>query len=309
MAQAIKVKIAGREAGRTRGVRKSGGTYARLRILLSDIGSECGNKKGRRVQMSLNGKVAIVTGGGRGIGRAIARRFAAEGAAVVIAARTVAQLESTAREIESAGGRAAWIASDVSREKDAEKIVQTAREKFGRVDILVNNAGIYGPVKPIEEITAEEWDTVMAANLRGAFLMTRAALPTMYGRGGAILNISSVAARAAIPWGAAYAATKAGLLGLTRTTAAEGAQRGVRANAVLPGPVPETDMSQELGAALSARTGIDGVVMFKDFLKGILQGRPQTTAEIAAAALFLVSDQASAITGQSLSVDGGMSFC
>ncbi|HLW98537.1 MAG TPA: SDR family NAD(P)-dependent oxidoreductase [Candidatus Acidoferrales bacterium] len=260
--------------------------------------------------MSLNGKVAIVTGGGRGIGRAIARRFASEGAAVVITARTRAQLESTAKEIESAGGRAAWIAADVSREEDAARIVEAARKTFGGVDILVNNAGIYGPVKPIEEITASDWESVMAANLRGAFLMTRAALPAMYGRGGgAILNISSVAARAAIPWGAAYATSKAGLLGLTRTTAAEGAQHGVRANAVLPGPVPETDMSQELGAALSARTGIDGAVMFKDFLKGILQGRPQTTAEIAAAALFLVSDQASAITGQSLSVDGGMSFC
>jgi len=260
--------------------------------------------------MILKDKVAIVTGGGRGIGRAIAQRFASEGAAVVIAARSADQLARTAKEITSSGGRAAWVQGDVAREEDAARIVEAAGKTFGGVDILVNNAGIYGPVKPIEEIAATDWDSVMAANLRGAFLMTRAALPAMYGRGsGAILNISSVAARAAIPWGAAYATTKAGLLGLTRTTAAEGAQRGVRANAVLPGPVPETEMSQELGAALSARTGIDAEVMFKDFLRGILQGRPQTTAEIAAAALFLVSDQASAITGQSLSVDGGMSFC
>lgn len=260
--------------------------------------------------MSLKEKVAIVTGGGRGIGRAIARRFAAEGAAVVIAARTAAQLESTAKEIEAGKGRVAWIAADVSSEKDAARIVKTAREKFGRVDILVNNAGIYGPVKPIEEITVEEWDSVIAVQLRGAFLMTRFALPEMYARGGgAIVNVSSIAARAAYPWGAAYAAAKAGLLGLTRTAAAEGAQRGVRVNAILPGPVPETEMSQQLGLALSARVGVPPDVMFKDFMRSILQGRPQTADEIASAALFLASDQASAITGQALNVDGGMFFC
>jgi NAD(P)-dependent dehydrogenase (short-subunit alcohol dehydrogenase family) len=260
--------------------------------------------------MQLKGKVAIVTGGGRGIGRAIAQRFTAEGAAVLLAARTAAQLEQTVKEIGSAGGRAASVTADVTLEEDAARIVHAEREQFGRVDILVNNAGIYGPVAPIEDITPAEWDSVLAVHLRGAFLMTRLALPEMYAReGGAILNISSVAARAAYPWGAAYATAKAGLLGLTRTTAAEGARRGVRANAILPGPVPETEMSQELGRGLAARTGRDSGEMFKEFLNGILQGRPQTTAEIAAAALFLVSDQASAITGQALSVDGGMSFC
>jgi len=260
--------------------------------------------------MMLADEVAIVTGGGRGIGRAIARRFAVEGASVVIAARTESQLASVAKEIEGAGGRVAWVAADVSSEKDAERIVRTAREKFGHVGILVNNAGIYGPVKPIEEVSAAEWDGVIATHLRGAFLMTRAALPELYLQGrGAVLNISSVAARAAFPWGAAYSTAKAGLLGLTRTTAAEGVKRGVRANAILPGPVAETEMSQELGRKLAERTGRDGEEMFKEFLNGILQGRPQTADEIAAAAVFLVSDQASAITGQALSVDGGMSFC
>jgi NAD(P)-dependent dehydrogenase (short-subunit alcohol dehydrogenase family) len=259
--------------------------------------------------MVFSEKVAIVTGGGRGIGRAIAQRFAAEGARVVIASRTAEQLTQTAKKIEAAGGRAAWVAADVAREEDAARIVRAALEKFGRVDILVNNAGIYGPVKPIEEIEPAEWDRVIAVQLRGAFLMTRLALPEMYSRGGgAILNISSVAARMAYTWGAAYSTSKTGLLGLTRTTAAEGAKKGVRANALLPGPV-ETEMSQELGRGLAARTGGDAEAMFKDFLGGILQGRPQTVDEIASAALFLVSDAASAITGQALSVDGGMSFC
>ncbi|MGH9593224.1 MAG: SDR family NAD(P)-dependent oxidoreductase, partial [Bryobacteraceae bacterium] len=252
----------------------------------------------------------IVTGGGRGIGRAIAQRFAAEGASVVLGARTAEQLEKTVREIASAGGRAAWIAGDLSQGADCEKLLHKARERFGAVDILVNNAGVYGPVKPIEEITVAEWDSVLENNLRVAFLMTRLVLPEFYARGGgAIVNISSVAAKAALPWGAAYSASKAALLALTRTTAAEGARQGVRANAICAGPVPETEMSQELGRALGGRAGRDPEAMFQEFLQNILQGRPQTGAEIAAAALFLAGGQSSAITGQALNVDGGMSFC
>jgi NAD(P)-dependent dehydrogenase (short-subunit alcohol dehydrogenase family) len=200
--------------------------------------------------------------------------------------------------------------ADVSREEDAEMILSVAREEFGGASILVNNAGIYGPVKPIEEISVAEWDEVIATHLRGAFLLTRAVLREMYAKGGgAIVNISSVAARSAFPWGAAYATAKTGLLGLTRTTAAEGAKRGVRANAILPGPVAETDMWQELNGKLAERSGQEAAAVFKNVLGGILQGRPQTADEIAAAAAFLASDQASAITGQALSVDGGMSFC
>jgi NAD(P)-dependent dehydrogenase (short-subunit alcohol dehydrogenase family) len=262
------------------------------------------------MHMMLADEVAIVTGGGRGIGRAIAKRFAAEGASVVITARTALQLESVAKEIADAGGDAAWVVADVSREEDVEMILNVAREEFGGVSILVNNAGIYGPVKPIEEISVTEWDEVIATHLRGAFLLTRAVLREMYAKGGgAILNISSIAARSAFPWGAAYATAKTGLLGLTRTTAAEGAKRGVRANAILPGPVAETDMWQELNGKLADRSGQDVAAVFKNVLGGILQGRPQTADEIAAAAAFLASDQASAITGQALSVDGGMSFC
>ncbi|MFZ0821935.1 MAG: SDR family NAD(P)-dependent oxidoreductase [Candidatus Acidiferrales bacterium] len=255
-------------------------------------------------------RVAIVTGGGRGIGRAIARRFGMEGASVVIAARTSEQLVSVVRDIEEHDGKAVAVTADVSREEDVARVMRMAEEIYGGADILVNNAGIYGPVAPIEEIAPADWDRVLAVQLRGAFLMTRAALPMMYARNwGAIVNISSVAARMAYTWGAAYATSKAGLLGLTRTTAAEGARHGVRANAILPGPVPETEMSQELGRGLAARTGGDPEQMFKAYVQTILQGRPQTADEIAAAALFLASDQASAITGQALSVDGGMSFC
>jgi NAD(P)-dependent dehydrogenase (short-subunit alcohol dehydrogenase family) len=260
--------------------------------------------------MLLPGKIAVVTGGGRGIGRAIARRFAAEGAAVLVAARTESEVRAVAAEIESAGGRAAYVTADVSREADCTHIVSVAENRLGGgVGVLVNCAGDYGPVKPVEEIAPEEWDRVIATHLRGAFLLTRLVLPGMYARGaGVILNISSISAKAAFPWGAPYAAAKAGMLALTRITAAESARRGVRVNAICPGPVTETKMSQELGIAIGARLGLSPEAELKQFLESILQGRGQTVGEIAAAAAFLASDQASAITGQSLNVDGGAVF-
>jgi NAD(P)-dependent dehydrogenase (short-subunit alcohol dehydrogenase family) len=259
--------------------------------------------------MLLKGQVAIVTGGGRGIGRAIARKFAAEGAAVAVAARTVQEIEEVAAEIQKDGGKAAAIAADVSREEDCEKIVRATRAAFGAIHLLVNNAGIYGPVRPAEKITPREWDEVIAVNLRGPFLLSRLVLPEMYERGsGAILNISSVAAKAAFQLNSPYAASKAALIGLTHTLAAEAARRGVRVNALSPGPVTETRMSQELGRALVDYFQADREKLFAEMLKGILQGRPQTADEIASAALFLISDQSSAITGQTLNVDGGMAF-
>jgi NAD(P)-dependent dehydrogenase (short-subunit alcohol dehydrogenase family) len=259
--------------------------------------------------MKLKDKVAIVTGSGRGIGRAIAKKFAAEGAAVMVTARTAAECEAVAREITATARRAVAVPADVGQIADCQRLVTAARKTFGRVDILVNNAGIYGPVKPIEEISPEEWDTTQAVNLRSAFLLTKLVLPEMYARkSGAIVNISSISAKAAFPWGSAYAAGKAGLLAMTRIVAAEAARQGVRVNAICPGPVFETKLSQDLGAVLSARLGIDNETQKAGFIQQVLQGRPQTAEEIAAAALFLASDEASAITGQSLNVDGGLVF-
>lgn len=259
--------------------------------------------------MLLSGQVAIITGGGRGIGRAIAHRFAQEGAAIVLAARTQSQIESVAAELKAAGQKAAAVPADVSRQVACEAVVQAALKQFGRIDILVNDAGILGPVKSVEEISPKEWDEVIAVNLRGPFLLTRLVLPGMYQRGsGAIINISSVAAKAAFQWNGPYAASKAGLVGFTRTVAAEAARKGVRVNAICPGPVPETEMSQSLGKALAERLHSDPDALFKGFLERILQGKPQTAADVADAALFLASSQSVAITGQTLNVDGGMSF-
>jgi NAD(P)-dependent dehydrogenase (short-subunit alcohol dehydrogenase family) len=259
--------------------------------------------------MLLAGQVAVVTGAGRGIGRAIARRFAAEGASVLVTSRTAAQAESVAKEIQAQGGKAAYLAADVGREADCERIVRAAREVLGPIDILVNNAGIFGPVKPVEEVQPAEWDEVLATNLRGPFLLCRLVMPEMYKRGsGNILNIVSVAAKAAFQWNSPYAASKAGLVGLTRTLAAEAARKGVRVNALSPGPVSETKMAQDFGRALAERMGTKQEEVLQQFVQGILQGRPQTAEEIASAAVFLVSNQASAITGQALNVDGGMAF-
>ncbi|MGA7922068.1 MAG: SDR family NAD(P)-dependent oxidoreductase [Candidatus Acidiferrales bacterium] len=260
--------------------------------------------------MLLKGQVALVTGGGRGIGRAIARKFAAAGAAIVISARSENEAKQAAAEIENDGGRAAFVVADVSSESHCETIVNDARRAFGAIHILVNNAGILGPVKPVESLSPAAWDEVMAINLRGPFLLARLVLPEMYQRGsGVILNIISVAAKVAFPLNSAYATSKAGLMGLTRTLAAEGARKGVRVNALGPGPVDHTKMFQELGHGLAEHFKADSETLSKEIYEQILQGRPQTTDEIAAAALFLVSDQSSAITGQTLNVDGGMAFC
>jgi len=260
--------------------------------------------------MLLKEKVAVITGGGRGIGRAIALKFAAEGALVAIAARTRVEIDAVAQEVRAAGGRALALAADVADEPQCRSLVEAAKAQFGRVDILVNNAGEYGPVKPVEEIAPAEWDRVIAVHLRGAYLLTRLVLPEMYARGsGVILNISSLSAKSAFAWGSPYASAKAGMLGLTRVVAAEAARKGVRVNALCPGPVTETKMSKDLGQTLAERLGVSREAQLQGFLETILQGRGQTAAEIAAAALFLCSDQASAITGQALNVDGGAAFC
>jgi NAD(P)-dependent dehydrogenase (short-subunit alcohol dehydrogenase family) len=253
--------------------------------------------------------VAIVTGAGRGIGRAIALRFAEEGADIVVTARSERELRSVAAEIEKAGRRAAAVAADVGTESDCEKIVAAARNAFGVIDILVNNAGILGPVKTIQEITAVEWDEVIRTNLRGPFLMSRLVLPEMYQRGsGTILNITSVAGKAAFSMGGPYAASKAALASLTRTLASEGAAKGVRVNALSPGPVAETKMIEELTGNLAAHFQTEADQVLRQMAQGSLQKRPRTTGEVAAAAAFLVSDDASGITGQTLNVDGGMAF-
>ena len=257
----------------------------------------------------LEGKVALITGSGRGIGRAIAHLFAKEGSSVFLTARTERELAVTAAEITSSGGQAAFVTADLIRESDCEAIVEAARRKFSRIDILVNNAGHYGPVVPVEDYPLAEFDKVIAVHLRAAFLLSKLVLPEMYEHdSGVILNISSLSAKSAFSWGSAYAAAKAGMLGLTRVTAAEAARKGVRVNALCPGPVTETQMSKDLGSVLAEKLCVSKEEQLNGFLNTLFQGRAQTAEEIARAALFLCSDQSSAITGQSINVDGGAAF-
>jgi len=259
--------------------------------------------------MLLQNKVALITGSGRGIGCAMAKLFAQEGARVFLTARTEAELAATAKEIFSSRGQAAYVTADLTGEADCSRVVAAAREKFTRIDILVNNAGHYGPVVPVEDYPLEEFDKVIAVHLRATFVLSKLVLPEMYGRkSGIILNISSLSAKSAFGWGSAYAAAKAGMLGLTRVMAAESARQGVRVNAICPGPVTETAMSKELGKTLAEKLGVSPEEQLKGFLNSILQGRGQTAMEIAQAALFLCSDMSTAIVGQSINVDGGAAF-
>ena len=259
--------------------------------------------------MLLEDKVALITGSGRGIGRAAAKLFAEHGASILLTARTEAQLAAVANEIRSAGGKADFATADLATETGCEKIVAAARAKFGRIDILVNNAGHYGPVVPVEEYPLAEFDRVIAVHLRAAFILSKLVLPEMYSRkSGIILNISSLSAKAAYAWGSAYAAAKAGMVGLTRVMAAEAARQGVRVNAICPGPVTETEMSKDLGKTLAKRLGVSPEEQLKGFLSSIPQRRGQTALEIAQAALFLCSEMSSAMVGQSINVDGGIAF-
>lgn len=194
--------------------------------------------------MRLRGRAAIVTGGGRGIGRAVALALAEEGAAMVIASRTREELMRVAGEIDERGGRCIWLVADVRSERDVKRLVEEAVDGFGGVDILINNAGV-GLRKPLLETTEEEWDAVIDTNLKGVYLCTRTVLPGMISRGrGVIVNISSGAGRHGFPELAAYCASKFGVVGFTQAVADEVADKGVRVYCLCPGGV-DTGMYRE----------------------------------------------------------------
>ncbi|WP_337289747.1 3-oxoacyl-[acyl-carrier-protein] reductase [Candidatus Methylomirabilis sp.] len=244
--------------------------------------------------IELKGKVAIVTGGSRGIGRAIALKLAAEGANVAICGRNLETAEGVVAEIEAVGATGAAVAADISRESDAEGLIQASIKRFGRLDILVNNAGITRDGLLIR-MKEEDWDTVLDVNLKGAFFTTRAALrPMLRAQSGRIVNISSVAGTMGIPGQANYSAAKAGLIGFTKAVAREVASRSITVNAVAPGFI-ETEMT----AVLSEDRR-------RTYLSQIPMGRFGDPAEVAALVSFLVSKAASYITGQIITIDGGL---
>ena len=244
--------------------------------------------------IGLEGKVAVITGGSRGIGRAIAMRLSAEGAKVAICGRNLEAAEEVVAEIEAAGATGMAVAADVSRESDAEALTQASITRFGRLDILVNNAGITkdGLLVRMKE---EDWDTVLDVNLKGAFFTTRAALrPMLRARGGRIVNISSIAGTMGIPGQANYSAAKAGLIGFTKAVAKEVASRSITVNAVAPGFI-ETEMTAVLPEDRK-----------RIYLSQIPIGRFGDPTEVAALVSFLVSEAAGYITGQVITIDGGL---
>lgn len=195
--------------------------------------------------MSIEGKVAVITGAGRGIGRAVALRFAKGGAKVVLAARTAAEIDSVAQEIAQIGGEAISVPTDVSSEADVDRLIKTAEARFGPVDILVNNAGVM-ILSAIAETPVGEWQRVMGVNLLGAFLCSKVVMPSMMARrSGRIINIGSMAGRRGYAGQGAYSASKHGLYGLSKVLAIEGQPYNIRVNVVSPGGV-HTDLSKEL---------------------------------------------------------------
>jgi NAD(P)-dependent dehydrogenase (short-subunit alcohol dehydrogenase family) len=251
----------------------------------------------------MNGRVALVTGASSGIGRATAEVFAAKGAKVVLAARRSEELASLADEIEGRGGEATVITTDVSSPRDVEAMVAHALGTFGRLDYAVNNAGTEGKFAAITELTVEEWDAVLGVNLRGAFLCMKseAAAILEAGNGGAIVNVGSVNSFLGFPSGSAYVASKHGLIGLTTSVSAELAAQGIRVNAVCPGII-DTPMHHRARGLLGDEV-YDSVVLPSVHLQRA--GRPE---EIAQAIVFLCSDEASYITGATLTPDGGFTL-
>ncbi len=247
--------------------------------------------------LDLTGKSALVTGGSRGIGRAIVLRLASQGADVAFSYRgNAAAAEQTRAAVEKLGRRALAVQADVARPEDATRLIEAVTAVFGRIDILVNNAGITSD-HLIAFTGIGDWARVIDTNLSGAMYVTRAALGEMSRAGrGRIVNIASVAGQAGNASQANYSAAKAGLIGLTQSVAREVAQDGITCNAVAPGLVP-TDLTDELPPA--ARDAIVGQVAL---------GRPGTADEVAATVVFLASDEAAYITGQVLAVDGGMAM-
>ena len=243
---------------------------------------------------TLEGRVAIVTGASRGIGRVVALSLAEAGASVVVSGRDAARVERAAKEMAALGAPVLGVVADVARREDVDRLVDSTRARFGRIDILVNNAGITRDALLVR-MKDEDWDQVLSVNLRGAFLMTRAVGKVMMRqKGGRIINIASVAGTTGNAGQVNYSAAKAGLIGMTKAAARELAHWGILVNAVAPGLI-DTDMSAAMPA--DSRDALIAQIPLK---------RVGNAREVAEVVRFLVGDGASYVTGQVIHVNGGL---
>lgn len=249
--------------------------------------------------------VAVVTGGGRGLGRAIATRLAGDGAAVTLVGRDLRALEETRDAVEELGATALVVQADLTIEADITRMGERVMERFGRVDVLVNNAGIPGPIEPCWQVSTAEWSRTMAVNITAAFLTCRVLVPTMVEqRRGSVVNIGSLVARRPGLGRVAYASSKAALEGLTRALAVDVGPYGVRVNMVSPGPVQGERLEWAVRQMAAVRDTSTETVR-KGFDDGSALRRVATAREVADTVAFLTSQAASGITGQDVSVNCG----
>jgi NAD(P)-dependent dehydrogenase (short-subunit alcohol dehydrogenase family) len=253
----------------------------------------------------LKDRVAIVTGGGKGIGKAISEAFVSEGAAVVVAATTLSKLEEAVKEFEAVGARAMAVQTDVTDEKQVEYMVSEAVRAFGRIDILVNNSGVAGPTCSVLELKLEEWNQVIAVDLTGAMLCSREVLKHMVPRrSGNIINIGAEGGRtgdgrSGYPNRAPYCCAKMGLIGLTSTLAQEVGKYNIRVNAVSAAAVRGERFNRVIEDRAKAQ-GVPTDELLKKAMANYSLGRPAEEYELANCAVFLASDESSAVTGQIL---------
>lgn len=254
--------------------------------------------------MTLEGKGALVTGGGRGIGAHVARSLAGEGCAIVVAARSGAEIEAVAAALRSAGAQAWAVRCDVGDPESILTLRAEATEHLGRVDILVNNAGI-ASAAPVHKQTLEEWNRLLAVNATGTFLCTQAFLPAMVERGwGRVVNVASVAGVVGAAYVSAYTASKHAVVGFTRSAAAEVATRGVTVNAVCPGYV-DTPLTEASIGNIVEKTGMSEAEALEAILATSPQKRLITPDEVAHMVVSLCGDAAGSINGQAIVIDGG----